>query len=149
MVTHKLHSNFILLNDYSPKWKWIIFFLVYTSRNCFHVYLFNFIKQFYGTSACHPLIICKQNLLNSSWVPLLLKSKRNTYLLVIYPQISLLFVNCLARRLRLFKKKSSFVSETKRAAILFCSEVSSAWYSEMEKPIRWRKKHYPPRSICQ
>ena len=27
---------------------------------------------------------------------------------------------------------------------MFCSEVNSAGYSEIEEPIRLRKKHYPP-----
>ena len=45
---------------------------------------------------------------------------------------------CLARRLCLVKKSS--VTETKQDA-LFCPEVNSAGYSEIEEPIRLRKKH--------
>ena len=41
------------------------------------------------------------------------------------------------------KQFSSSVMETKRETILFCLEVNSPRYSEMEESIRLRKNHYP------
>ena len=43
-----------------------------------------------------------------------------------------------------FVEKSSSVTQTKLDGILFCSEGNSAEYSQIEEPIRLRKKHYPP-----
>ena len=77
--------------------------LAYTSRNCFHLFLLNFLKYFCRTSACRPLVILKTIHLNKSWVHLSLKSKRNTYLWILL-LLNLLFCwYCLSRWLRLFK----------------------------------------------
>ena len=67
----------IILKDYSAAIRWIIVF-AYTLHKCLHMFFFfKFLKQFYRTLACCPLMIYKQNFLNTSWVYLLLKSKTN------------------------------------------------------------------------
>ena len=91
-----------VFNNYSPTPRWIIV-LAYTSYNCFHIFIFQIFKIILPNS----LIIGEQDILSSSWVQWSLKSKRNTYLWIFYCQISFLFWYNMARRLRLFKKKSS------------------------------------------
>ena len=103
---------------------------------------FKFLKQFYGTSACRQLIICKQNISNAFSLHLWLKCKRNTYLWILNYQISLLFRFCLLRQLRLLKTK--FYRKSKLDTILFCLLTNSAGYSDIKEPIRLRRKHYSP-----
>ena len=76
-----------------------------TPRTAVFTHIFKkILKQFYGTSSCRSLpqkIV--QNILNTSWVHLSSKIKRNTYLRIFHCQISLLFWCCPARWRRLFK----------------------------------------------
>ena len=120
-------------------------YLANSSHYCLHTYVVKFLKQLYRTqSASHPLIVCKLNILNTSWVHLSLKSERYTNFWIPSCQISLFLWYCLAWRLRLLEKRSSSVTLTKQGSILFCSEVNSAGYFEIEEPIRLCKKHYSP-----
>ena len=80
------------------------------------------------------------NILNTSWVHSSLNDKRNTYLSILYCQISLLFWYCLAWQLRLSKTIFFFRNRKKRDSILFYLEVNSTGYSKIEEPIRLRKK---------
>ena len=59
-------------------------------------------------------------------------------------QISILFGIVCRGGFVYLKQYSSFVSETKREAILFRSEVNSAGFSEIEELIRLRKKYFSP-----
>ena len=95
-------------------------------------------------SACRSVVICTQNILNTSWVHISLKSKKSTFREYCIAKFFCFFGIAWHGDFVHSKQFSFSVTETKREAILFWSLVNSEGYSEIGEPIRSRKDHYSP-----
>lgn len=158
-----VHTLYIMINNYSPKWRcinyrggylpkrggkyghhsptlrWIIVFC-FVFFCCF--FFFQSLKASYGTTACLPIVIYKKRpILNTSWLYLSLKSKVTHIPDHFNDNFRCFF---LINFRRVFKKIFFLRSCNKTKNYLVLPQVELCRIFRIQKPIRLQNKHYSP-----